>query len=160
MQRIMKRRSKAVVLFSLAFLISCESAPTFEKSYIFENKEWKQDVKPSFTVDIKDASKEYDFVLTLRTTTEYKYSNLWVYMNTKTPNGEKAREPFELKITNPDGSWIGKKTGTIVENSLNFKRRKLPLKGKYTFILEQGITESKIDQVLDIGLVVTEAKKL
>jgi gliding motility-associated lipoprotein GldH len=156
----MKRRSKAVVLFSLAFLISCESAPTFEKSYVFENKEWKQDVKPSFTVDIKDASKDYDFVLTLRTTTEYKYSNLWVYMNTKTPNGEKAREPFEIKITNPDGSWIGKKTGTIVENSLNFKRRKLPLKGKYTFILEQGITESKIDQVLDIGLVVTEAKKL
>ena len=155
----MKRRSKAVVLFSLAFLISCESAPTFEKSYIFENKEWKQDVKPSFTVDIKDASKDYDFVLTLRTTTEYKYSNLWVYMNTKTPNGEKAREPFELKITNPDGSWIGKKTGTIVENSLNFKRRKLPLKGKYTFILEQGITDSKINQVLDIGLVVTEAKK-
>ena len=154
-----KRRSKAVVLLSLAFLISCESAPTFEKSYVFENKEWKQDVKPSFIVDIKDPSKEYDFVLTLRTTTEYKYSNLWIYMNTKTPNGEKAREPFEIKITNPDGSWIGKKTGTIVENSLNFKRRKLPLKGKYTFILEQGITESKIDQVLDIGLVVTEAKK-
>ncbi len=155
-----RRRSKALVLLSLAFLISCESAPTFEKSYVFENKEWKQDVKPSFTVDIKDASKDYDFVLTLRTTTEYKYSNLWVYMNTKTPNGEKAREPFEIKITNPDGSWIGKKTGTIVENSLNFKRRKLPLKGKYTFILEQGITDSKIDQVLDIGLVVTEAKKL
>ena len=155
----MKRRSKAVVLFSLAFLISCESAPTFEKSYIFVNKEWKQDIKPSFTVDIKDASKDYDFVLTLRTSTEYKYSNLWVYMNTKTPNGEKAREPFEIKITNPDGSWIGKKTGTIVENSLNFKRRKLPLKGKYTFILEQGITDSKINQVLDIGLVVTEAKK-
>ena len=154
-----RRRSKAVALLSLAFLISCESAPTFEKSYVFENKEWKQDIKPSFTVDIKDASKDYDFVLTLRTTTEYKYSNLWVYMNTKTPNGEKAREPFEIKITNPDGSWIGKKTGTIVENSLNFKRRKLPLKGKYTFILEQGITDSKINQVLDIGLVVTEAKK-
>ncbi len=154
-----RRRSKAVVLLSLAFLISCESAPTFEKSYVFENKEWKQDIKPSFTVDIKDASKDYDFVLTLRTSTEYKYSNLWVYMNTKTPNGEKAREPFEIKITNPDGSWIGKKTGTIVENSLNFKRRKLPLKGKYTFILEQGITDSKINQVLDIGLVVTEAKK-
>jgi hypothetical protein len=32
----------------------------------------------------------------------------------------------------------------------------LPLKGKYTFTLEQGITESKIDQVLDIGLNVEE----
>ncbi len=159
MQGIMKVRSKVGVFFCLAFLISCESAPTFEKSYVFENKEWKQNVKPSFTVDIKDATKEYDFVLTLRTTTEYKFSNLWIYMNTQTPNKESARESFEIKITNPDGSWIGKKTGTIVENSLNFKRRKLPLKGKYTFILEQGITDSKIDQVLDIGLVVTEAKK-
>jgi gliding motility-associated lipoprotein GldH len=159
MQGIMKIRSKIGVFFCLAFLISCENAPIFEKSYVFENKEWKQNVKPSFIVDIKDATKEYDFVLTLRTTTEYKFSNLWIYMNTQTPNKESARESFEIKITNPDGSWIGKKTGTIVENSLNFKRRKLPLKGKYTFILEQGITDSKIDQVLDIGLVVTEAKK-
>ena len=158
MKTTMKQNRIVFVLFCLVFLFSCESVPTYEKSFVFEKNEWKQDVKPSFIVDIKDPSKEYDFVLTLRTTTEYKYSNLWVYMNTKTPNGEKAREPFELKITNPDGSWIGKKTGTIVENSLNFKRRKLPLKGKYTFILEQGITESKIDQVLDIGLVVTEAK--
>jgi len=153
-----RRRSKAVVLLSLAFLISCESAPTFEKSYIFENKEWKQDVKPSFTVDIKDASKDYDFVLTLRTTTEYKYSNLWMYWNTKTPDGQKAREPFEVKIANPDGSWIGKKTGTIVENALYFKRRKMPLKGKYIFTLEQGITNSSIDEILDVSLLVQEVK--
>lgn len=155
----MKVMNKLGLIIFTAFLASCGSTPIFEKSYVFEKGEWKQNTKPSFVVEIKDPTKEYDFVLTLRTTTEYKYSNLWIYMSTKTPNGEKAREPFELKITNPDGSWIGKKTGTIVENSLNFKRRKLPLNGKYTFVLEQGITDSNIDQILDVGLVVTEAKK-
>ena len=119
---------------------------------------WEQNVKPSFVIDIADTTKEYDFILTLRTTTDYKYSNLWLYMNTTTPSKEHAREPFEIKITNPDGSWVGKKTGTIVEHSLYFKRRKMPMKGAYVFLLEQGITDSKVDEVLDISLVVQEAK--
>lgn len=155
----MKVKNRLVtILFGTVLFSSCEKAPTFEKSYTFEKKEWDQKVKPAFTLDIKDTVNEYDFVLTVRTTTDYKYSNLWIYWNTTTPDGEKAREPFEVKITNPDGSWIGKKTGTIVENSLYFKRRKMPLKGKYVFVLEQGITSSKIDEILDVSLLVQEVK--
>ena len=79
-------------------------------------------------------------------------------MKTETPDGTTAREPFELKITNPDGSWIGEKSGSIVTTSLYFKRRKMPVKGKYTFTLEQGITDSKIDEVHDLTLFIEEAK--
>jgi gliding motility-associated lipoprotein GldH len=131
----------------------------YEKEYSFEGSSWSQKVKPSFKVDIKDIEKEYDFILTLRTTTDYNYNNLWVFLNTVTPSGVRAREPFEILITNPDGSWAGKKTGTVVEFPLNFKRRKMPEKGIYTFTLEQGITESTISEVLDIGLRVEEVKK-
>jgi gliding motility-associated lipoprotein GldH len=149
----MKVKAKLfAAVFAAAILVSCDETLTYEKSYSFENKEWNQNVKPSFTIDIKDADKEYDFVLTLRTTTEYKYSNLWVYLNTTTPDGKKVREPFEIKTTNPDGTWIGKKTGTIVEHAIYFKRRKFPSKGKYVFVIEQGITDSKVDEVLDVGL--------
>ncbi|TXI85197.1 MAG: hypothetical protein E6Q38_00790 [Crocinitomicaceae bacterium] len=147
------------IVFALGLLTGCENAPTFEKSYVFDKSEWAQNVKPSFTVDIQDVSKEYNFILTIRTTTEYKFSNLWMYMSTTTPKGDKAREPFELIIANQDGSWAGTKTGTVVETSLQFKRRKMPEKGKYTFVLEQGITESKIDEILDVTLLVEEAVK-
>lgn len=156
----MKIRNKIVsIVVGSMLLSSCVEAPTFEKSYVFEDEQWDQKVKPSFTLEIKDIEKEYDFVLTVRTTTDYKYSNLWIYWNTTTPDGEKAREPFEIKITNPDGSWVGKKTGTIVENSLYFKRRKMPVKGKYVFVLEQGITSSKIDEILDVSLLVQEVNQ-
>lgn len=138
---------------------SCQEAAMYEKVYSFEGSTWSQKVKPSFTVDIKDVNKEYDFILTLRTTTDYDYNNLWIFLNTVTPSGSRGREPFEIKISNPDGSWAGKKTGTVVEFPLNFKRRKMPEKGKYTFEIEQGITSSTISEVLDIGLRVEEVKK-
>ncbi len=142
----------------MGMLFSCSEQPFYEKVYSFKNNEWSQRVKPSFTIDIKDINIEYNFVITLRTTTDYKFSNLWIYMNTVTPDGTKAREPFQIAVTNADGSWAGIKTGTIVELPLQFNKRRLPKKGKYTFTLEQGITDSKIDEVLDIGLRVTEGK--
>lgn len=135
---------------------ACSSSPVYEKSYDFDNNCWSQKVKPSFSVAIKDTSKAYNFIITLRTTTEYKFSNLWIYLNSTTPDGQHVREPYEIKITNPDGSWSGKKTGTIVEKSIYFKNRKLPKAGKYVFVIEQGITESIIDEVIDLGLLVEE----
>lgn len=153
-----KRRIFGTLILLGMFLVSCGKQSYFEKVYSFDGNEWKQNVKPKFVVDIKDISKPYNFIVTIRTTTDYKYSNLWMYMNTKTPTGEKGREPFQMYITNPDGTWIGKKTGTVVENALYFKKRKLPKKGKYTFVIEQGITESIVDEILDIDFRVEVAE--
>ncbi len=132
--------------------------PHYDKTYSFENFTWDQKVKPSFSFEIKDTTKVYDFVITLRTTTSYSFNNLWVFLNSKTPSGIKGREPFQIRISNDDGSWIGTKTGTIVENQLVFRARKFPEVGKFTFEIEQGITEEVIDEVLDIGLRVSEQK--
>lgn len=154
----MNNRIIAALIFVSLILGSCQEQPFYEKSYEFKNSVWGRDQKPLFKVDIKDKNKEYDFIITLRTTTDYKFNNLWIFLNTTTPSGIRAREPFEIRIANPDGSWAGKKTGTVVEFPLNFKRRKMPEQGTYTFALEQGITESEIDEVLDVGLRVEEVK--
>lgn len=140
-------------------LLSCGKQPMYDKSYSFKGNKWEQSVKPVFKVNIEDTSVSYDFMMTLRVTTDYGFNNVWIYLNSKTPNGVSAREPFELKITNPDGTWIGKKTGTIVETELFFKSRKLPMKGEYTFSFEQGITRDVLPEVLDIGLRVTPSQE-
>ena len=153
----MKRLSSLLILVSAVLLFSgCGETPVYTKSYSFKNNEWKEGQKLKYEVEITDIDKIYDFTLSLRTTTDYKFNNLWVFMKTIAPNGAEGREPFEIKISNPDGSWVGNKTGTVVETELYFRKRKLPLKGKYTFILEQGITESKIDEVLDLTFKVDE----
>jgi hypothetical protein len=81
-----------------------------------------------------------------------------LYLNTKAPNGEKGREPYQMIISNPDGTWYGNKSGSIVENKINFNRRKFPKKGKYVFTVEQGVTEKVLDEVLDITFIVEDVK--
>jgi gliding motility-associated lipoprotein GldH len=142
----------------VTFLFSCDDASFYTKSYSFNNNTWERSVKPKFIVEIKDTKHLYDFIVTLRTSTSYKYNNLWIFLNTSPPNGLSVREPFEIKTCYPDGSWIGKKTGSIVEHTLIFKRRKVPSRGKYKFILEQGITEKLIDEVVDISFEVKLVK--
>jgi gliding motility-associated lipoprotein GldH len=149
---------KVSLLISLCILLfSCKEDSFYTKSYSFSQKTWKQDVKPVFKVASQDTSILYDFVVTIRTTTDYAYNNLWIFLNTKPPHGQQVREPYEIKTTYPDGNWIGKKTGTIVEHELIFKRRKVPYKGIYTFTFEQAITQKTVDEVLDISLEVKRA---
>lgn len=138
------------MILPLLLLFGCTSAPFYEKVYSFDKQVWKQDQKMKFVVDIQDLNKPYDFTLSLRTTTDFKYSNLWMFMKTIAPDGSVGREPIQMIITNPDGSWVGTKSGSTVETPLYFRQRKMPLKGKYTFIIEQGITDSKVTDVLDL----------
>jgi gliding motility-associated lipoprotein GldH len=142
----------------LFFFASCEDNAFYQKSFGFKNNSWSQNVKPKFVVEFQDTTKLYDFILTLRTTTDYKYSNLWIFLNSTPPVGESVREPYEIKTTFPDGNWIGKETGTVVEHQLVFKRRRLPFKGNYKFVIEQAITQKTIDEVLDISLRIEETK--
>lgn len=155
----MKMRNSIVLLLGLIVFTACGEQPYYEKVYSFEGKSWKQDVKPTYEVNITDIQQEYDFTLFLRTTTDYPYNNLWIFLKTETPDGTVERKPFEILIANPDGSWIGNKTGTVVETLLSFTSRKLPMKGMYKFTVEQGITESNVNQVLDLGFRVEIAKK-
>jgi gliding motility-associated lipoprotein GldH len=139
-------------------LTACQEQPFFQQSYSFKNNTWARKNSPSFKVEIKDTSKAYNFILTLRNATSYEYSNVWIYLNSKSPNKEFAREPFELKITDEKGRWLGQKTGSIVENRLVFRNRKLSKPGTYTFVFEQGITKKVLYNVLDLGLEIEEVK--
>ncbi len=62
-------------------------------------------------------------------------------------------------IANPDGSWAGKKSGTIVEQQLTFPHRKFPQKGWYIFTFEQGVTEETVKEILDISYTVERDEK-
>ena len=109
----MKLSTSLLLGMLVLFLASCGKQPFYEKAYSFSGREWKQDVKPKYEVVFTTIDPLYDFTVSLRTSTDYKYSNLWIFMKTETPDGTIAREPFEIQITNPDGSWIGEKSGSI-----------------------------------------------
>lgn len=143
------------IIFAMA---SCNTEALYDKSYSFEKHVWTQKVKPTFVVEVMDTTKFYNVDFTLRTTTEYPFSNIWMNIAMRLPDGSQLRKPYELKITDQNG-WLGTKSGTMVETILSFPKSKLPQKGKYTFTIEQATPEQTVVEVLDIGLRVSEAKK-
>ena len=153
----MKKLSSLILLVFV--LASCSKDAIYSKSYKFQDEVWNQNVKPKFEIEIQDTSLAYDFVFTLRSTTDYAYNNLWVFLSSTPPTGKTVREPYEIKMAFPDGNWIGKKSGTIVEHELIFPKRKLPFKGNYQFVLEQAITQKVVDEVLDISLEVRKSEE-
>ncbi len=144
-------------LIALA-LLACNKVPVYNSSYHFKNNTWSEKIRPTFTVSIPDTVNSYDFTLTIRTTTDYKFNNLWIYLTTKTPFKQIIREPYEIKTCYPNGAWIGNNTGSIVEHKLVFKRRKLPQAGKYTFIVEQGVVQKSLDEVMDLTFDVSKSE--
>lgn len=143
----------------LFLLGACGEAPMYTKSYSFANNTWTQEVKPQFKVSIPDTTNYYTIEITLRTTTDYAYNNLWFFIHSKPPQGEVGREPVEIKLARPDGSWIGEKSGTVVSTSVFYRHKKFPQKGDYFFTFEQGITEDAVRNVMDITYTVTQDPK-
>lgn len=143
--------------FIIAIVAACSTDAIYTKAFRFKNSKWGLNDHPKFIVEIKDTTQLYDFIFTLRSTTDYAFSNLWIFLRTTPPYGKSVREPFEIKIADPKGNWIGNKSGTVVENELSFKRRKVPFKGKYIFELDQAITQKKVDELLDISLEVRKS---
>ena len=152
MSKMAKRLYIFGVLVLLTGMYGCQDQPYYQSSFSFKNHTWSRLQKPTFKVEVKDTSVRYNFILTLRTSTTYAYNNLWLYFISKTPNKQYVREPYEVKISDKKGYWLGKKTGSIVENKLMFKDRKLPETGTYTFVLEQGVLQKVLYGVYDVGL--------
>lgn len=131
---------------------SCSNDTLFDQVENFQSKTWVQDDQIVFEVDVQDTIQPFDFEITLRTSTDYAYSNLWMYISSKAPDNVTSKVAQRINIARPDGSWIGKASGTIVESKLIYKTQSFPYKGKYTFTIKQATQMEKISGVLDLGL--------
>ena len=143
----------------ILMLFSCGEKPFYMDTYAFENQKWLEDTTPVFKVGFNGDTTSYDVIFTFRTSTDYAFNNLWLYMSTSGPicnqmndkSGFLGRKAKELKIAKKNGEWIGHKSGTFVENKLYYIRSKF-CKGMYSFKLEQGVTMSELEAIHDVTI--------
>lgn len=151
--------NKIILILTIGlFFTSCGERPLYTAVYSFDDKIWTDKDTAVFELNVDDTTTEYQSTLSLRTTTDYLYSNLWVYVDIIAPDSVKSKVAYPISITQADGRWIGEKSGTIVNHKLTFGAASFPLKGKYTYKITQAVNKEMVENVLDIGLTVTEIK--
>ncbi len=155
-----RKISGLVSAFSfLLFLSSCDKNRVFEENKEISNYVWDvKDVK-TFDVLISDTVTPNNFYINVRQADSYAYSNLYLFIKTTFPNGKFSHDTLECILANVEGRWLGKGLGDIWDNQIPFKKaKKFPIKGKYSFQIEQGMRLSKLSQIMDVGIRIEKAK--
>ena len=102
---------------------------------------------------MKDTTSFFDFYLKLRHNTDYKYNNVYFFVNTTFPDQQSARDTVEFILADKEGKWHGKGFGTIKDLKILLKKDvRFPIPGMYVFEFEQAMREEHLVGIMDIGI--------
>ena len=142
-----------------ALLSSCGQPAIFDEQINIDNAKWFKGESARFSVAINDSLTAYDFYLTVRNTTNYRYSNLYIFLLTHFPNGNLSRDTIECILADNTGKWLGKGWGSMKENTILLKQNlRFPLTGEYQFLIQQAMRVDTLEGISNVGLRIEKSK--
>ena len=148
---------KIVIFFSAVFwIVSCSHNEFFFEYHSFANAEWNRDEPAVFHVNIEDNSQPYNLSIELRNNNSYPFSNIWLFVDYKMPNGNSRADTISADLADVYGKWYGK--GMSLYNlSIPYETLVLfPDTGTYIYSIRQGMRENRLKGISDIGLKVSK----
>jgi gliding motility-associated lipoprotein GldH len=149
---------KLIILFSffgiiLAGFTRCDSARVFDQYHKIPDTKWHKDSLVVFKIPVNDTLKNHNLFVQIRNETNYKYSNLWLFVEIEQPGGEVLRDTFEIVVAHPSGRWLGKGFGGIKTLQTLYRRDVFfPVSGEYTISLQHGMREDVLTGIHDVGI--------
>ncbi|MCF6341431.1 MAG: gliding motility lipoprotein GldH [Bacteroidales bacterium] len=148
-----------IFVFPLVFS-ACNFNSIYKEHVVLEDEKWYKDEAVHFEVEIVDSLSAFDFYLSLRNSTDYRYSNLFVFLMTRFPNGNMTRDTIEIVLADREGRWLGKGWGKLKQNDVLLKRElHFPLTGKYSFFIQQAMRVDTLEGIHDVGLEISKVDK-
>ncbi len=134
-------------------LISCTSHAVFDEIRPLPGRSWEQNKTMIFQVPIQDTLSPYKFYINVRHSLDYRYSNLYLFVDTHFPDGRHARDTVECRLADPSGKWYGKGITNFRYNQILLRSYlRFPKAGIYTFELEQAMREKELEGINEIGI--------
>lgn len=143
-----------LVLFS-----SCGLNYMYNENVTIADRIWVKDQAAHFDVLIEDSLTPRDFYITLRNDTEYRFSNLFIFLTTHFPNGNVTRDTIEFVMADNAGKWLGKGWGNLKENKILLKQGlSFPVTGHYQFYVQQAMRADTLEGIHSVGLIIEKAE--
>lgn len=143
----------------LLLFTSCGFNYTYNENIAIDDGKWFKDEAAHFEVLINDSLSGQDFYLNLRNDTDYRFSNLFVFLTTHFPNGTVTLDTIEVVIADNSGKWLGKGWGNIKENKVLLnKNLRFPLTGRYEFFVQQAMRQDTLEGIHSVGLTIEKAE--
>jgi len=149
----MKKITIIFAIISAFILSSCSNRMIYDESVVIPETKWDNKNIPYFDVNVEDTVSIYSFALNLRHIENYRYSNLYIFLHTTFPNGNVTHDTIECTLAYPDGSWVGKGSGSMRSDKILLNPNlRFPLGGVYHFEIEQAMRDEVLKGIADIGI--------
>jgi gliding motility-associated lipoprotein GldH len=161
-EETMKRNSFFIILplISLIIITGCQQKTLFNETKKLNDEKWNMYDPATFRCMVKDTTGAYDVTFSLRTSTDYKYRNIYLFVLTTFPSGTTQTDTIQYAVTNEKGEWIGRGAGDIRELTMHFKSNVFfPEKGLYQFRIIHGMRDTDLKGVYDFGMKIRKRKK-
>jgi gliding motility-associated lipoprotein GldH len=150
-----------VGLMLAAFMLTgCGRNVVYSEYHDFKDAMWPAGEKAVFDVEITDTQSLNNISLMVRHADSYPYSNIFLFVTSKYPDGKVLVDTMEVLLANTKGEWQGSGAGDIFDLKVPVKRNiRFPLSGKYQFSFEQGMRVDPLPMVMDFGLEIEKVSK-
>ena len=148
------RNKLSLLLFATAWflLAGCHSGVLYS-GVVKTGDAWASRDAARFVVPVTDTTALYNFYIDIRHTGKYRYSNLYLFMQTQFPNGTYTRDTLEITLATPEGKWLGKGWGGIKEDHVPVRSKfRFPATGNYEFMIWQGMRTDTLRAVRSVGI--------
>lgn len=161
---MIKQRSLQIINWSFVFIlfltVSCDTVRHSESYVSLSDMKWHQDSTVCIEMEeVDDINSSYNIALMMRHTTEFKYKNMYFFIDVLSPSGELIlRDTANIMLQNPQGYWYGEGSGFLKEVGMheikgNYKNNtRFPETGKYKFCITHGMRDEVLDNVSDLGI--------
>ncbi|MDI9340747.1 MAG: gliding motility lipoprotein GldH [Sediminibacterium sp.] len=142
----------AALVVLLIVLTGCKNNTIFSKYETFAENEWQANNKVTFKVNVVDSINLHDIYLMVRHAESYPYSNLFLFVTTRYPDGKELKDTMELILANQKGEWLGDGAGEIYDYRVPVKKNiRFARGGEYQFSFEQGMRVDPLPLIMDFG---------
>ncbi len=158
----MQKSNKIVLLLSLMLgLFSCDSNKVYEEYIAVENGVWQKENLASFEFEAEDTLQAHNLYINVRNKGSYEYSNLYLFVSLKGPNGNVLKDTVNCILADNRGKWLGSGIGDLWDLKVPYIGGfKFAQTGKYVITLEQAMrVEDGLEGISDIGLRIEKAEK-
>lgn len=148
------RITAAMIILGWVLLFSgCNPGTVFQESSPIPSENWHLEHVAGFEASVSDTSSLHKLYLEVRNTTDYPYSNLYLFLDIEFPDGRILRDTIECMLAERSGRWTGKGFGRIKSNAFLFRDDVwFPEAGIYSFRIRHGMREESLPGISDIGI--------
>jgi gliding motility-associated lipoprotein GldH len=134
-------------------VLACNNDSVFSKYKTFPKGEWHRDSLAVFHVSVTDTVQNHNLFINVRNDIDYKYSNLWLFVEIIQPGDSMAvTDTFEVTLADATGKWLGQGFGGVKTNEILFKGNVyFPVSGNYEIQIQHGMRGKLLEGITDVG---------